>query len=55
MLDNSHRAVLLSWGGGGGRHPPHKKVPQDWGTRGLIEKSSNDDEPAPIYLNEIAA
>ena len=41
--------------GGLGVSPSIKKPPQDWGTRGLIEKSSNDDEPAPIYLNEIAA
>ena len=40
---------------GSGGVPQHKKVPQDWGIRGLIEKSSNDDAPALIYMNKITA
>ena len=41
--------------GGLGVSPSIKKVPQDWGIRGLIEKSSNDDAPALIYMNKITA
>jgi hypothetical protein len=41
--------------GGLGVSPSIKKVPQDWWIRGLIKKSSNDDAPALIYLNEITA
>ena len=41
--------------GGLGVSPSLKKVPQDWGIRGLIEKPSNDDAPVPIHMNEITA
>ena len=41
--------------GGLGVSPSIKKVPQDWGIRGLVEKSSNDDAPVSIYMNEVTA